>query len=330
MSRVIRSHEQNTKRRKKWILISVAVFVLLGAVLYDISWFAARPGFQIADIVISGNETTIAEEVKSETRKILSGKYFYLIPRTNIFFYPKHSLQTGLVEKFPQMQNVSLSLNSKRNLVISMSERKAVALWCGMSVSALPAEKTCYYLDENAFIFDDAPVFSGDVFFEFYGKGDAQQDDPLGKTFLEKKAFTNILDLHNLLEEYGQEVLNIMLSEDGSGEFGTKAGCVIRFNTDQPITTLTSNIDAVFHLYDWKNATDISKSGNVCEKLEYVDFRFGNKIYYRERGKEPSRINNDILETPTETPRETPPESIPLETGGAATGSPSARVGIAT
>jgi hypothetical protein len=233
------------------------------------------------------------------------------------------------VEKFPQMQTVSLSLNTKRNLVISMSEREAVALWCGMNVSASASEKKCYYLDENAFIFDDAPVFSGDVFFEFYGKGDVQKDTPLGKTFLGKKAFMNILDLHNLLEEYGQEVLNIMLSEDGSGEFGTKAGCLIRFNTDQPITTLTSNIDAVFHLYKWENISDTSRRENVCEKLEYVDFRFGNKIYYREKGKEPSRINNDVLETPIEIPRETPPESVPLETG-AATGSPPARGGIAT
>lgn len=305
MSRVIRSHEQNAKRRRKWTLISIAVFILTGAALYDIAWFAARPGVQISDIAVFGNEVIASEDVKTETRKIISGKYFYLIPRTNIFFYPKNSIQIGLLEKFPQAREVSISLD-KKTLLVSVSEREPVALWCGADRFLPAPQKACYYLDENAFIFDEAPVFSGDAYFEFYKKGDMEKDTAIGKTFLEKTAFENILELHELIETYRQSVPNVVLSEDGSGEFGTSAGCVIRFNVDQEFEALASNMDAVFHSYKWNDSLGVKQNENVCERLEYVDFRFGNKIYYREKGKESSPINNSMLDMP-------PPESTLLE-----------------
>ncbi len=279
MSRIIRSPEKQKAHKKKMRLLSVAVFLCVGAFVWLVIYIPSLSSLQIKNIVVRGNKVLTEDEIKKKLGEELSGKYLYLFPKTNIFLYPREALQKDLLAAFPRIANLSVSLDAKRTLTVSLVEREPFALWCGPEITEPEADDACFYLDESGFVFAHAPHFSGNAYFKFYGKGNMPAGDPAGHDFLSLVSYRHILKVKEELESFGVHPVKIFVEEDG-GAFLTEAGGYgIRFNLDQDISSLKSNMQAVFRSSSWGG---IATSG----ALEYLDFRFGNKVYYKYRNKE--------------------------------------------
>lgn len=274
MPRIIRSPQKKKEHKKKRRILSTVIFLFTVALLGFLVWFPSIPSLQIKNIVIEGNKVLTKEEVKKKVEEELAGKYFHLFPKTNIFFYPKEAIVTFLRQDFPRIANVSDDLDTERILFVSLTEREPFSLWCGKEIPETPTNETCYYLDDQGYVFGKAPSFSGNAYFEFYGKGTLPLNDPIGHNFMPLVSYQQILKIKERLENFQVQPIGIFVADDGSAEFMEKNGYKIRFNTDQDVSSLLSNMQTVFQSSSWKGTI---QSGT----LEYLDFRFGNKVYYK-------------------------------------------------
>src|SRR3989344_3660828 len=90
------------RRRRFRVIGALAAVVVLLAAAYGVSWASYRPAYSIQDIRVSGTSEVPKELVRSYVEtKLHDGRYSFL-SRSNIFFYPRDSIERAVVERFPR------------------------------------------------------------------------------------------------------------------------------------------------------------------------------------------------------------------------------------
>lgn len=276
VSRTLRSPEKQIQHQKKQRILFVVAFLCAGAFVWLVIYIPSLPALQIKNIIVRGNKVLTEADIKQKAEEELSGKYFHVFPERNVFLYPQKTVEENLITAFPRVASLSANLDAERILTISLIEREPSSLWCGREITEVQADDACAYLDNQGFVFAKAPHFSGNTYFEFYGKGLLPDGDPVGHNFLSPVSYRHILKVKEGLESFHVHPEKIFVAEDGGAFFTEAGGYGIRFNVDQDVSTLESNIQAVFHSSSWSNTA-------AGGSLEYLDFRFGNKVYYKYR-----------------------------------------------
>ena len=222
------------------------------------------------------------EAIKETIQKDLVGNYFWLFPKTNFLLYPKKQIKNELGNKFKRFSIVSIGLDNIRTLKISVTEREGKYLWCGDIVPILISDVTsykCYFMDQEGYIFDEAPYFSGNVYFKFYGKNDVNLENPAGTYFLENK-FDKIIIFKNALEKLNLNPTAFWLNDTGDANISLSSepetGPKIIFKIDSDYEKIAENLQAAIttKVLQTKLKTDFSS-------LLYIDLRFGNNVYYK-------------------------------------------------
>jgi len=271
-------------KRRKFGKRTIVFFICL-ILLFIGSIFVSRiDKILINEINISGNQIIDTKEVKDFVNLKLSGNYFFFFPKRNIFLYPKKTLEYDIEQRFKRILSMSLDLKDARVLYINLTERSGSYLWCGEKPEAEDQKTvgTCYFLDDEGYIFDNAPYFSGNVYFKFYGTPQSQKDTPLGGHFLDKDKFEKI-------NEFKQSILSLGLNPEyfynnslGDYEFvlqkKSSSGLApqIIFKQDADYEKLSGDLASA--LITEPLATDIKTKYNM---LQYIDLRFENKAYYK-------------------------------------------------
>jgi hypothetical protein len=207
------SHNRNKKRLLKLRFIAFTGSFLVLTVLF--SWLAHQNTIRISKVSIQGSsflkESFIAERVWAN----LLGTYALLFPRNVNILYPKHAIREDLLDEFPQVADVSLSLGGLTSLKIELNERVPYALWCGDGKhddKSLNQKKfpDCFFVDNKGVIFLDAPIYSHKIFFEIYGgiqggkvRDGSTQPKPLGHAVLPEQSFKYISSFKKELEHIG-------------------------------------------------------------------------------------------------------------------------------
>lgn len=274
------------KRRKKIFLKKL--YYVLGASLLVLVAFALLSRIDkinISQVEISGNKIIDTEKIQAIVDQKLTGSYFKIFPRTNIFFYPKQDIVSGLASDLKRLKNINLSIRENKILQVSVEERKGLYVWCGASPETVIADETkssCYFLDDSGFIFDQAPYFSGDIYFRFYGAIDDMQN-PAGQYFSQND-FSRLVSLKEMLEEL--DIRPVALQEVGDGdvkiylanESTSPMGPEIMFKMSADFKKLVENLQSALATDPLK--TDFKKK---YASLLYIDLRFGNKVYFKFR-----------------------------------------------
>lgn len=264
------------KRRQRTILFKIFIFSFAFLIFFILLAFISRlNSLNITEIKIIGNKIVDTEILKTTVKQQIAGKYLWLFPKTNILIYPQNIIRNELQNKFKRLNNINFSIKNNQILEISVTEREAKYTWCGSSID-LSVEEKCYFMDENGYIFDEAPYFSGEVYFKFYG---LTIDDPLGYYF-SKQNFKQLVSFKDSIIGMGlkptalyvknNEEAEIVLSKGNSAAAEPK----IIFKTNADFKNIEENLDAALHTEPLQ-----SKFKNKYSSLEYIDLRFGNKVY---------------------------------------------------
>jgi len=289
MYHAILSVKKQKERRRKRIARSVLFLVCAAILSFLIVQFFRLPSFQIKKITVEGNKIIEGEKLKSIAQKDISGKYLFLFPKSHIFLYPGEMIQNEIYAAFPRASSVNVSLKDGA-LVLSVKERNPAALWCGKEKNILADDK-CFYIDDTGYVFGESPVFSGSAYFKFYGQGMLKEGTPVGHVYISPSLFQKIFELRRMIEKYERKMIDLLLLDESRAEFTADSGCKIIFNTDQDFSSLRANMEAVFKSADWGKKLS---GADKCADLEYIDFRFGNKIYYKQKGLEPLPMNGTL------------------------------------
>jgi hypothetical protein len=270
------------KQKQRIFFDQVLIFMLgLGLAIAFLSYLSRIDRLNIDAIEITGNKIIETEEIKEVVEKEILGYYIWVFPKSNIFLYPKNHIQKTLNQRFKRLRNIAFSMRDRKILEISVTERVPKYTWCG---TTLPESNTdngiCYFLDETGYIFDEAPYFSGEVYFKLYGPVNLADDSPAGSYF-SSDIFQKLISFKEILENLELKPMALYVQEKGDAKMylSSVASSVdpeIIFKKDADFEKIAENLEAALTTEPLQ--TDFKKKYST---LQYIDLRFGNKVYYK-------------------------------------------------
>ncbi|MEI7513625.1 MAG: hypothetical protein WCJ74_03340 [bacterium] len=271
MSRIkYRSAEVWEKRRRfarrMTLIFSISIILIVVGTIF----FLRAEAIQIRDINIEGTNIIDKKEIKEFVDASLSGNYLWVIPKSNTFLYSVKDLNNALVKKFPGIFSLNVGREGFKKVYIKIVERKPQALWCKNVEDENPPD--CYFVDTSGVVFAKAPFFSGNVYFVY--KGDLGKEDPLGAQIFTAQDFS---EFEAFVTQVGKKlnisIVGVELKDQGDFDFLLSSGARIMLNKNISYDDMFNNMDAVLKSKEFSSST--------INSLDYMDMRFGNKVYYK-------------------------------------------------
>ena len=275
------------KRRHRVFFNKVLIFLFGVLVIFLLLvYLSCLNKLNISEVEILGNKVLDTEKLNNAVEKQITGKYLWLFPKTNILIYPQNTIKNELQNEFKRIKDINLKIKNTKTLEVLLTEREAKYTWCGIIFSGVgipqgspipeKKEKNCYFMDEDGYIFDEAPYFSGEIYFKFYGQVNS---NPIGFYFFEQN-FKQLVAFRDILISIGLKpiALNILNIEDAEIILSSETSLInepkIIFRLNADFQNVAENLQTALNTEPLK-----SKFKNKYSMLQYIDLRFRNKVY---------------------------------------------------
>ncbi|MCE9644067.1 hypothetical protein K8Q93_02420 [Candidatus Parcubacteria bacterium] len=266
------------QRRRKVFFVKIGFFGILSLLVLLGAFFLLRnERITIVRAYTEGNSAISTEDLQRVVREKISGSYFYLIPKSNILFYPRAEVEAAIAAAFPRVEKVEVGKRDLTAITVSVAEKRPYALWCGEAYSSADGGR-CFFLDKNGQVFAKAPDFSGVVFMRYYGGG--LGGDPVGKGVLPTEEFKTFQFFLETLKREGFAVSSVAFLGGGVTEGYFDNGGKILFNRSQDLAQVIQNLKL---LIESSNFAGKDSSGKFL--VDYIDLQSPNKIFYKPRSK---------------------------------------------
>lgn len=259
------------RRRRKRVLIALAVLVFAGAMVWGVSFISYLPRFSIFSITVSGAKEISPQLIADYAQTILHDGSYHFLSRSNIFFYPRTQIENAIVVDFPRIKSAHVSRNAllSTEMKIKVQEREAYALWCHSA--------QCYTMDEGGFMFalEEAGASSTPFTHYVFEGGIAESSEPIGQTFI-KAHLPGLLTLLKVLGQAGFTPQGAVVESDQDFSVPLGEGFILKASFGEDADALTKNLQLVL-------SSDVLMGKE--KEIEYVDLRFGNRVYYKLKGE---------------------------------------------
>lgn len=257
------------------LLLACIFFIAGGGVSHKEKW-------GINDIQIRGAQAVSRDEIHATVSELLKGNYYFVYARDNSVLFPKDEIEQKLTERFARLESVRVERSDDHSIVITVAERSPYALWCGDEMS-LGATKfnDCYFIDKTGFVLDRAPVFSEGVYVKYYGALEERwAGDPVGH-WVERARFSFAQAFEEQVRKEIGGVGFVKISKEDefvfsirkSTNYSALTNIEIRLNGQTPAGLLVEKLASAL-------AVQFPKGVAQEKKLQYIDMRFGNKIFF--------------------------------------------------
>ena len=272
----------------KLFVLTVFLFIFAVGALYLIIFSQI---FRINKISVSGTKEVKTDAIAKIAKEILDGFVLNKIPIDNPILLPEQEIRQSILDIFPKIKGVILTKRLKdHTLVINVSEREPAAIWCrvlpqespAISSSSpetiqapeqlnLPSPESCFFIDENGFIFNSAPILSGGAVPTVYEEG-AQPLNIKGKVS-NPKSLEFILAAKKELANVNLNLTDFVIKSQSLGdlEILTPEGWVIYLDITHPADIQINALKRVLQ-------EEIKEKRS---RLEYIDLRVLNRAYYK-------------------------------------------------
>ena len=271
MSRIkYRSPELVERRRHAlklwaWVLSVSAIVLCIGFI-----FLLRMERFQIREVDIQGTKIIEKSAVQNSVDSSLAGSYVWIIPKTNTFLYSLNNLNKNLLSTFPGIYMLDINREGFQKISIKITERKPHALWCGGENEE--DASGCYFVDGGGVIFSQAPHFSGNVYFVYRGKLD--KENPLGARILDQQDFVSFEDFVNHVSKtLNLNIVGVFFKDASDFDLLLDSGGRIMLNKNLSYDDMYNNIGSILKSPQFSSST--------LQTLDYVDMRFGNKIFFK-------------------------------------------------
>lgn len=258
------------------LAVAVAALLILLALFGLSVWIANTSWLRITNVTVSGEDVIPDTSIRAAVTEEIAGTYVGIFSKANIFLYPKQEIEGELKTLYPTLMNAEVRAVDFHTLSVAVAERKPVALWCP-SIAATPSQMatgtdSCTLLDADGLVYAHAPDYSGHVYERYSG---ALQNGPLPQQFLNPTQFHS---LSALVDAFNKKiapdtVTNITVDENNDVHLSVSSGYTILF-------VLKDDGGSVFEHFTLV-LTAAPFTTHTLSDFEYIDLRFGNKVYYK-------------------------------------------------
>jgi cell division septal protein FtsQ len=261
-------------RRIALLWMGVAV-VCVGVLLFTL-W---RPFLRVEHVLVGGEVFAAEEDVRAAVHEALEGVRLYGVPYDSGVFLARTAIRTALLERFPVIRDVAIRRIGFNTVQIVGLQREAIARWCG---DVVPPDivfgneergkyGSCFSVDRNGFTFAPVGIVEVGIGVRYYGA--LAGSPPVGQQVASPEEFAALRLLTDALAAAGQSISALLIVDEREIEFALTDGTWVRvLRSDAPETIIDRLITTLS-----SDAIDTEKT------LEYVDMRFGNKVYVKYR-----------------------------------------------
>ncbi len=160
---------------------------------------------------------------------------------------------------------------------------------------AILAGQLCYFLDAEGYIFSLAPNFQGNAYLKFYGG--TIGPNPIGQSLMSSTTYTDLIHLADALQGKDLKIDYITVKNKSSFNIKLQGNGELYFSNQKPFeqafnTLLTALASEVFGGSQPSGITAKAVTPNASSsfrtqkitQFEYIDMRFGNKVFYKLKG----------------------------------------------
>lgn len=281
------SREEFLKRKKKERVRKYSVISLLIVLIVGVfSYLSHRPELRVTKVILKGGVLVTESDISEKSTSFMKGSYIFLFPKNGSLWYPKHKLENYLKQNFQRIDSISIDSKGLKTIVVSIEERKPFAIWCDSLLEAKDVSTTtqktdknpdyqkCYFIDQNSTIFSESPYFSGDAYFKFYGL--VSTTTPIGTYYIASSTeFEEITSFIDKLRSMSIRPSYLVANESGDYSLTVSGGGKILFDTKKPLVETAKNLESLLR------TPALSTSTNADLPIEYIDLRYGNKLFYK-------------------------------------------------
>jgi cell division septal protein FtsQ len=290
LRRRIRSKKGLERARKRFVFvlvfISVSSLLLFGLLVYLLH----SERINIQDVIVRGNVAVSTESIRRVVNEEIAGAYAYMFPKKSIFLYPKRAIIASIAGAYARIKQIDIESDNFSSLIVSIEERKPYAIWCGVlkhnlvesvmteeddneiKIEDTPAT-SCFMLDDEGFIYSHAPLGAESLYTVF--EGEVSGESAIGTQFIGEEEFKNIAELVSLLQGGGFKPKKVLIENADDFRVYLGSGPQIYFRRGSNFVQALTNFESVVI------SGEIDK--NSLENIEYIDLRFGNRLYVKER-----------------------------------------------
>ena len=271
--------------KRRGALYAICISLVLCAA--GISALTFHSSVAINAVVVEGADHLSSTQVQTATLRALLSHEGMFYSRNTIFTADLGEVAEELKAAFPRIETVSVHRYGINTVKVIMKERGPFATWCNTA-----EEGMCYHVDATGFIFE--PVWGEPVKPEL--RGGVSEGDPLGKYVL-PNSFTAIRTFVEAFRKVQMQSTLISISDD-------TVDARVSFEHDPDVIVLLDDEPSrVVRTIDAARTAAALKE--KYPSLEYIDARFGNRLYYKSKSTETAPEE----EKPGEVEHTTPEES---------------------
>ena len=274
-SRIVYTPSGASKKRQKarrvfwYTLIVVAVLLLsIGAVT------ALRAtSLQIRQITLRGVSTLDTHAIRESINAHLAGTRIPIVPRSSFFLVNADAIASDLERRFPRIEQAAAVKTFPDKLDVTITERTLWGVFCtGLESSSTPM---CGYIDAGGVVYEQAPEPRGSLLTVI--RSDVRSDgegDAVPRQAIDMGVMAEIRALRDKLPtSAGVQVINFELRSRVSSEIRatTGAGFTLIFRRENDVSGTLRVLKRVLD----------EEIKNRQSKLDYIDLRFGNKVFYK-------------------------------------------------
>ena len=254
--------------------------------------FIYAPWFHITLINVSGLNPEEAEIMRNAVRVELDGWRAFVVPKKHIVLLPAAGLTEVLEKKFPFIASAAISREFPHTIQVSVKKRSLFGILCPLSLvggalSDMPERMaehsgvpnpTCGYIDTNGFVYDRSPFSSGYLITKIVMDTD---EIAVGMQAIQNDIMDRMKVLSELLPGViGSPIIGFRLGVNIPREIRVESreGFFLILNADDEVSQVSRVLKIVLD-------KEIGKRRN---NLEYIDLRFGNKVFYKFKDKNPA------------------------------------------
>ena len=274
------------------IIIGLMIAAFFSMLIISV-WYGTRVhALTLNTVTVSGGETIPHSDVEQVVKAKLEGSYMKIVPRTFAFTYPHEEIEQA-VREVGRIKSVRVVRSGGTALVVEFEEYVPHALWCKDN-----QPDGCFFLDNAGYSFSPAPTLVGGSFLRFVSIGKDPSDHV--QAFSEEE-YKTIQELAKLFAEAKWFVSKAEVDAAGDAFLTIVDGGEFKVSLKQPANETVSNLLTVLGSENFAHI----KPGN----FEYVDLRFGSKVFVNEVTIDNSASSTDDgTDTKPQTPTE--PDTI--------------------
>lgn len=252
---------QKKERRKNRFNKFVYALIVVGVVGFLYVLFFS-PFFQVKNLEINGLEKVHRENLEVIVNDYQSGsRRFFIFSKTNFWFIDKKDL-VNKIEDHYAFEELSVKKRFPNKLVINLKEKAPAINWM--------VGNMCYHLDLSGMAIEYCENGEGLITI----RDQVSESVEIGQSVVEAEVLDYIVTLDGQAKNILKDQYSPLFYEKNQEALIVKmeTGPEIRFNCNIEVGEQVSRLDLLLKESSVKDA---------YESLNYIDLRFGEKVYYK-------------------------------------------------